>query len=239
MDKFGSKPEIYDGSDIKKLSLHTTFLLDSKSVQEYLKIHKTSQTNIIKKCKKVVSNACDLVHRQCRKDFSFLDWNANVIVCDLNSNDIEENLFSKIISKSRMRRIQSDELIRNIIIQFPIQIAVGSNDKFLVMYNGTNDQSIYNDCRTVYEMQKEIRFSAYDAVISDWDGNIVVISSMGRQSTGKSYNLNHLFGSKFDVSGMRCTDGCWMTLRIVNDILYIILGLFCFVFLHSFVFVLF
>ncbi|ETO02541.1 hypothetical protein RFI_34887, partial [Reticulomyxa filosa] len=35
--------------------------------------------------------------------------------------------------------------------------------------------------------------------------------------------LNHLLGCKFDISGARCTDGVWLTARIVGDILYVIL----------------
>ena len=41
--------------------------------------------------------------------------------------------------------------------------------------------------------------------------------------------LNHMFGSAFDTSGARCTDGVWLTARIVNDTMYIIMdfeGLF-------------
>ncbi|ETO07574.1 hypothetical protein RFI_29818 [Reticulomyxa filosa] len=46
---------------------------------------------------------------------------------------------------------------------------------------------------------------------------------MGKQSTGKSYMLNHLLGCKFDISGARCTDGVWITARIAGDVLYVIL----------------
>lgn len=45
---------------------------------------------------------------------------------------------------------------------------------------------------------------------------VVVVSSMGAQSTGKSFQLNHLGGCLFDVAGGRCTDGCWMTARPVS-----------------------
>ena len=41
--------------------------------------------------------------------------------------------------------------------------------------------------------------------------SVIVISAMGAQSTGKSYQLNHLGGCLFDASGGRCTDGIWMT----------------------------
>ena len=46
---------------------------------------------------------------------------------------------------------------------------------------------------------------------------------MGKQSTGKSLKLNHLFGTKFDVSGIRCTDGVCMTTMSINGRLFILL----------------
>ncbi|GMF16075.1 unnamed protein product [Phytophthora lilii] len=42
-------------------------------------------------------------------------------------------------------------------------------------------------------------------------------------STGKSYFLNHLTGSSFAMAGNRCTDGVWMTLRIVQNLLFVVL----------------
>jgi uncharacterized protein YegL len=38
---------------------------------------------------------------------------------------------------------------------------------------------------------------------------------MGKQSTGKSYMLNHLTGSSFAIAGARCTDGAWMSIRLL------------------------
>jgi hypothetical protein len=46
---------------------------------------------------------------------------------------------------------------------------------------------------------------------------------MGKQSTGKSYLLNHLTGSLFDIAGGRCTDGIWLTTRTTKDCLYVVL----------------
>jgi len=50
-----------------------------------------------------------------------------------------------------------------------------------------------------------------------------VISSMGKQSSGKSYLLNHLSGSLLDVAGGRCTDGVWMTICPTSSCLYVLL----------------
>ncbi|CAK4684940.1 unnamed protein product [Aphanomyces euteiches] len=46
---------------------------------------------------------------------------------------------------------------------------------------------------------------------------------MGKQSTGKSYYLNHLTGSSFAISGARCTDGVWLTVRLMGNCLLVVL----------------
>ena len=35
---------------------------------------------------------------------------------------------------------------------------------------------------------------------------------MGRQSLGKSYLLNRIFGTRFNVDPRRCTNGLWISL---------------------------
>ena len=43
---------------------------------------------------------------------------------------------------------------------------------------------------------------------------VIVICCFGTQSIGKSTFLNELTGSLFDVSGMRCTEGIWMSIKL-------------------------
>ena len=43
---------------------------------------------------------------------------------------------------------------------------------------------------------------------------VIVICCFGTQSIGKSTFLNELTGSLFDVSGRRCTEGIWMTVKL-------------------------
>ena len=66
------------------------------------------------------------------------------------------------------------------------------------------------------EIAQSISFGLYDSLLEASKQPILVVSSMGAQSTGKSYQLNHLGGTLFDVSGGRCTDGIWMSLRAVE-----------------------
>ena len=59
--------------------------------------------------------------------------------------------------------------------------------------------------------------------------NIFIVSIMGRQSSGKSYLLNRVFGTRFGVSSARCTDGIWMSIGKIENITFVILdceGLF-------------
>jgi len=44
------------------------------------------------------------------------------------------------------------------------------------------------------------------------DKKIIVVSVMGAQSTGKSYLMNRLFGTRFTVSSSRTTIGIWISL---------------------------
>eukprot|EP01083_Nonionella_stella_P110895 324855_1 len=149
-----------------------------------------------------------------------MSWECSVIACDeeMNAADTLKAISNKT-TKSR-----SDAFVRNLIVQIPIQIARGAGNQLLLMYNGADDQSQYTKVGTIgaRSLCKAIRFSAYDGLIKSWEGKIKVVTSMGKQSTGKSYMLNHLFGTKFDISGGRCTDGAWLSARVVNDTLYVI-----------------
>ena len=210
LDKFGSKPVFFHGTSDDFLELNTCFLLDSKSVSTDEIICKTD----ISQCKRVPDRACGLVFDQCKKDFKLLQWNSDVVILDWYDN--QSLSFGSIVKHDGL---SFDSFVKNIIIQFPMQIARTSNGQFIIMHNGEDNQSAYRKgCNDAYQWRNRISFGAYDAIISDWKGPIRVVSSMGKQSTGKSYALNHLFGSKFDTSGARCTDGAWMTVRICKGI---------------------
>jgi len=74
------------------------------------------------------------------------------------------------------------------------------------------------------EIAQSIRFGLLSPLLETWNGRCVVVTSMGKQSTGKSYFLNHLAGTSFAISGSRCTDGAWMSLRFVAaDVLLVVL----------------
>ncbi|KAH9291719.1 hypothetical protein KI387_043088 [Taxus chinensis] len=101
--------------------------------------------------------------------------------------------------------------VRKLVCLVPVQIARAENNAMVALKDGLQ---IPHDISYVdsVSLANSIRFGFYDVVLNSWKGEIKVISSMGKQSSGKSYLLNHLSGSLLDVAGGRCTDGVWMTI---------------------------
>ncbi|KAL3686193.1 hypothetical protein R1sor_004215 [Riccia sorocarpa] len=101
--------------------------------------------------------------------------------------------------------------IRQLLCLVPLQIARAQNNCLRPLADGL-ELSADVDYDNTVSLATLLRFGFYDAVFASWRNKPVkIISSMGKQSTG--YLLNHLSGSLLDVSGGRCTDGVWMTVR--------------------------
>jgi hypothetical protein len=65
------------------------------------------------------------------------------------------------------------------------------------------------------KISKILKFGIYDQYLNGQNGNIRVVSIVGIQSLGKSYVMNRFFGTRFNVSQARCTDGIWMSMSRV------------------------
>ena len=202
------------------LSMHTTFVVSDES-----------ETSKVRECKRIPNTICKLIEREFEKDFDSLNWKANCITeCNISKDKIMKQakkdrntgLESMGHDSNENASVTAAKWVHSLIVQFPIQVARGNYQKFSIMHDGATNNTLYGSCATVDQLSQLIRFGCYDSVINDWKGKIFVVSSMGKQSTGKSYLLNHMFGTKFDISGMRCTDGSWMSVRIINNIMFII-----------------
>ena len=66
-------------------------------------------------------------------------------------------------------------------------------------------------------MARALRLGLYESVLASHTGPVKFVCALGQQSMGKSYQLNHLGGTLFDVAGGRCTDGVWMSARFMRD----------------------
>ncbi|KAG4054914.1 hypothetical protein PC123_g9991 [Phytophthora cactorum] len=117
-------------------------------------------------------------------------------------------------------------LFQTLITFLPVQICRAEGNALTVLHDGM-DQSLEPEDEFqawgAADIAESIRFGLLSPLLCAWRGRCVVITSMGKQSTGKSYFLNHLTGSSFAIAGNRCTDGAWMTLRIMQDVLLVVL----------------
>ena len=117
-------------------------------------------------------------------------------------------------------------LIINLLEVTPIQIAKIMENEFKIMSNGEKiEKKIYKESKDLLEKNKEakieiqnyseiINFCMKDTIFNYFEIPVVVICCFGTQSIGKSTFLNELTGSTFDVSGRRCTEGIWMSIKL-------------------------
>eukprot|EP01084_Bolivina_argentea_P221710 375461_1 len=179
VEKFGSRAAIFYPEEAL-LSLHTTYIMTDKS------------NNPKQLCDQVQEAIKRSLYDKEKKDFKHLLWKHSVF--NYTQEQSVKLLLSAISNKKCV--IKADEFIKNLIIQIPIQIARGVHNSFQLMYNGEDDQKQYEKAGLIdsYSLCKTIRFGAYDGLIKSWEGNIKIATSMGKQSTGKSNMLNHVFG---------------------------------------------
>ncbi|GBC07437.1 hypothetical protein RclHR1_07470002 [Rhizophagus clarus] len=140
--------------------------------------------------------------------------------------DIEDMKFQKKFSSE----YELGEWVIQLCCLIPIQIAVAKNNLFQPLKDGLSsneiDQVELDDGygHHVDSITKNISFGWYEGIFKHFgDKKVKVISSMGEQSCGKSFMLNHLVGTTFDGSAMRCTEGVWMSLVNTNECIYVAL----------------
>jgi hypothetical protein len=105
-----------------------------------------------------------------------------------------------------------------LISRVPIHVASIDNFTLVPLRDGQSITAEINayfkaqrDHNLMVQVMKMIGFGVYETQLAGWDQEVCVVSICGRQSSGKSYLLNMIFGTRFDVSSARCTDGIWMS----------------------------
>lgn len=127
--------------------------------------------------------------------------------------------FSLNMSNLRSQCLQT--MLRTLVTFVPIQLCRAEANTLKVMSNGMMvswepDVAVFQDYNSV-SIAQNMRFGLLSPLLTAWQGRCIVVTYMGKQSTGKSYFLNHLTGSSFAISGARCTDGAWMTIRVLPE----------------------
>ena len=166
--------------------------------QDYIPILKTYINELVKLCQK-------------KKKINFDD------VFDFSIKDFYINIKDKDISLGKLL-IKCLEIV-------PIQIAKIMGNQFKIISNGQNMDYLLNiEAEKKRNLGLEAKFNTLECSklihfcikesIFNYELPVIVICCFGTQSVGKSTFLNEITGALFDVSGMRCTEGIWMTVKL-------------------------
>ena len=141
---------------------------------------------------------------------------------------LEKIKFLHKFDNKKVKKVKTDQILDIILTRIPIHAASIENSQLIPLKNGKNN---YNEikhelekllskdtCEIIDVIIKKTNFSYYEEILKSWNSNnIYVISIIGKQSSGKSYFLNRLFGCRFNVAANRCTDGIWLSLTKKKD----------------------
>eukprot|EP00438_Fugacium_kawagutii_P020946 Skav211837 [mRNA] locus=scaffold305:669633:690103:- [translate_table: standard] len=103
-----------------------------------------------------------------------------------------------VVSSLHTTAISMDQLLRKLICLVPLQIARAENESFVILKDGLREE--VGGFTNLSELSEFISFGLYELILESNENPVVVISSMGKQSTGKSYMLNHLAGEVFNAA---------------------------------------
>ncbi|KAH7105369.1 hypothetical protein BKA62DRAFT_386244 [Auriculariales sp. MPI-PUGE-AT-0066] len=110
----------------------------------------------------------------------------------------------------------------------PIQIAVTRENRFLPLKDGVWSADLERSLlgASVNLVTSNLTVGWYESIFSYGpfvNRPVKVVSSMGEQSVGKSFSMNHLLDTSFAGSAMRCTEGVWMSCTPTPDALIVAL----------------
>ncbi|GMF17973.1 unnamed protein product [Phytophthora lilii] len=169
-----------------------------------------------------------ILHEKCHDFFSMLMSDLMSLNKPLHGLDLTRVLTVQYsVRDVEMKSMSQKAFFQTLITFLPVQICRAEANALTVLHDGTaqcvDEVEIDSQTWGAAEIAESIRFGLLSPILCAWRGQCIVITSMGKQSTGKSYFLNQLTGSSFAIAGNRCTDGAWMALRIMEDTLLVIL----------------
>ncbi|TFK93593.1 hypothetical protein K466DRAFT_91996 [Polyporus arcularius HHB13444] len=119
------------------------------------------------------------------------------------------------------------EWITELLCLIPIQIAMTKDNQFIPLKDGVWSTDFETSLlgAEVAHIVDSISFGWYESIFQSYLATkpVRVVSSMGEQSVGKSFALNHLLDASFAGSAMRTTEGVWMSVTPTDDSLIVAL----------------
>ncbi|OMJ73862.1 hypothetical protein SteCoe_27341 [Stentor coeruleus] len=150
------------------------------------------------------------------KQMSFIKNSFKYINTDtLANSDVQNTICCKL------------DFSRELACRVPLHIAYISDGNLIPLQNGEDNfksfiNSLSVDSNFLLEAMNFIQLGHLENILPKISSPSV-ISIIGKQSSGKSYLLNRLFGTRFEVKSTRCTEGIWISISQINSKEFIIL----------------
>ncbi|KAH9005511.1 hypothetical protein EDB86DRAFT_2795794, partial [Lactarius hatsudake] len=130
-------------------------------------------------------------------------------------------------AKSPVSSFRAGEWLADLLCLIPIQIAITYENRFVPLKDGVLSTELEKSLlgAEVNRIVDSLSVGWYESIFqSYWASKPVkVVSSMGEQSVGKSFTLNHLLDTSFAGSAMRTTEGVWLSVSPTDDALVVAL----------------
>ncbi|KAH8986525.1 hypothetical protein EDB86DRAFT_2809505 [Lactarius hatsudake] len=130
-------------------------------------------------------------------------------------------------SKWNVSRYSFGEWLVDLLCLIPIHIAICRENRFIPLADGVLSSDLEQSLlgAEVNKIVDKLSFGWYESIFKSYMAvkPVKVVSSMGQQSVGKSFSLNHLVDTSFAGSAMRTTEGVWMSVTPTDDALIVAL----------------
>jgi hypothetical protein len=122
---------------------------------------------------------------------------------------------------------RAGEWLADLLCLIPIHMAITHENRVVPLKDGVLSTELERSLlgAEVNKIVDSLSVGWYESIFqSYWASKPVkVVSSMGEQSVGKSFTLNHLLDTSFAGSAMRTTEGVWLSVSPTDDALIVAL----------------
>ncbi|KAI0921705.1 hypothetical protein AcW2_006594 [Taiwanofungus camphoratus] len=119
------------------------------------------------------------------------------------------------------------EWLVDLLCLIPLHIAITRDNRFVPLKDGVYSAELERSLlgADVARIIDNLSFGWYESLFASYMAKkpVKVVSSMGEQSVGKSFALNHLVDTSFAGSAMRTTEGVWMSVAPLEDVIIVAL----------------
>ncbi|KAF8837464.1 hypothetical protein BDN67DRAFT_983236 [Paxillus ammoniavirescens] len=123
---------------------------------------------------------------------------------------------------------RAGEWVVDFLCLIPIHIAITKGHRFVPLKDGVYSTDLERSLlgADVNRILDSLSFGWYESLFQSYMASkpVKVVSSMGEQSVGKSFALNHLVDTSFAGSAMRTTEGVWMSVTPTQEALIVALN---------------